>query len=386
MDLKTKGKNFIKKALMFVLYHVFGADNEKVVFVSFNGKTYSDNPRAISEKLFELHPKADIVWLFMDPDSKSEKVPSYVRRVNCRKFRMLFELATAKVWVDNFNKPLYTFKGKSQYYIQTWHGDRGFKKTRYDSTFIRPGYRLLEEEICDLGISGSAHSERIYRSAFHYYGQVLKVGTPRNDLLVKDNECLRKDIREKLAMSPGTKVLLYAPTLRRDSTGETKKQKIQDIDLQSVIETLEAKTREKWICLIRAHVSVGALSGYSLDDRIQDVSSYEDMADLLLIADMYITDYSSSAGDFALRGKPVVLFQEDRDSYMEKDRTFYFDINDSPYLVAMNQEELLDIIVRYDDEFYKTNCQEILEFYGAVETGMASDEVAKVILDQMKLH
>ena len=54
------------------------------------------------------------------------------------------------------------------------------------------------------------------------------------------------------------------------------------------------------------------------------------MADLLLIADMLITDYSSCAGDYALLKRPMVLYQADRQEYLERDRTFYFDIDESP--------------------------------------------------------
>ena len=48
------------------------------------------------------------------------------------------------------------------------------------------------------------------------------------------------------------------------------------------------------------------------------------MAELLLVADILISDYSSSVGDFALTGRPVVLFQPDRERF-SGDRTFYFE-------------------------------------------------------------
>jgi CDP-glycerol glycerophosphotransferase len=41
------------------------------------------------------------------------------------------------------------------------------------------------------------------------------------------------------------------------------------------------------------------------------------MSELLLITDLLITDYSSCAGDFALLGKPIFLFQSDIEEYKD---------------------------------------------------------------------
>ena len=34
------------------------------MFESFRGRSYSDNPRVISERLHERYPKAEIIWQF----------------------------------------------------------------------------------------------------------------------------------------------------------------------------------------------------------------------------------------------------------------------------------------------------------------------------------
>lgn len=53
-----------------------------------------------------------------------------------------------------------------------------------------------------------------------------------------------------------------------------------------------------------------------------DASRYPDMADLMEIADFFITDYSSSAGDFVLRNKPMILATFDRIEYQKNCREF----------------------------------------------------------------
>jgi len=107
------------------------------------------------------------------------------------------------------------------------------------------------------------------------------------------------------------------------------------------------------------------------------------MAEILLVSDMLITDYSSCAGDFALLNKPIVLFHSDVNEYLEKDRTFYFDIEESPYYVAHNQQELEAIIQKLNQQDVEKNCKDILDFYETTESGKASETVCRIIMDKI---
>lgn len=369
---------------MYIINKISGIDRKKIVFISFKGKSYSDNPRAISEKLREINNEIDIVWLFNDPILKKNIVPDYVRCVKNNSIQSLKELATSRFWVDNFTKNTKVYKSKEQIYIQTWHGDRGFKKVLHDSNFAPEDYYLQESDICDLAIAGSTYGKMQYNSAFKYYGDISIKGYPRNDILIENNEEKVFKIKKKLNIKKNYNIVLYAPTLRRKSAECNNSQEIGEINLIECLSELKNKTGNEWICLTRAHSAVRGLEGIPESDGIIDVSSYEEMSELLLISDMLITDYSSSAGDFALLKRPIILFQNDREDYIEKDRTFYFDIDESPFKVAMNQFELIQIIKNITFEDTVINCKEILEFYGTNETGKASEEVSKFIISNME--
>jgi CDP-glycerol glycerophosphotransferase len=110
------------------------------------------------------------------------------------------------------------------------------------------------------------------------------------------------------------------------------------------------------------------------------------MADLLLVTDLLITDYSSCAGDFLLTGKPVVLAHFDRESYQSKDRQLWVDATEAGYLVARNQQELNDILKRIDTYDHKTINEKVLQYYGTKESGHASETVAQRILQELKKH
>lgn len=370
-----------ERCYMLLVNKIMGVNENKVVFISFAGKSYSDNPKAISDKLHEMNPDFEIIWLFNNPEEKRKIVPDYVKCVKTRSTSAAKELATAKFWVDNFNKPYTTYKSKKQVYIQTWHGDRAFKKVLYDSTFITQDAKYIESEICNLALSGSDYADRVYKTAFHYTGEILKAGCPRNDILIK-NDCEKtRAVKNQLNIDENTRIMLYAPTLRREAASHNALQPMGEIDWFATIKALEKKTASEWVCLVRAHSAVKGLSGIPIGySKMIDVTTYEDMNELLLISDLLITDYSSSAGDFALLDRPIILFQADRDDYIKYDRTFYFDLDESPYIMVRNQEQLLKVIRDIDWNTIPQNCKDILGFYGSVETGEASKKVVEYMM------
>ncbi|MDC7230368.1 MAG: CDP-glycerol glycerophosphotransferase family protein [Sphaerochaetaceae bacterium] len=371
------------KCFQWVIQRICGVKKKKVVFKSFSGKSYSDNPRAISEKLHDMAPSYEIVWLFNDPKSKEAIVPKYVKCVKNNSISTFYELATAGIWVDNFNKSLWTYKSNKQIYIQTFHGDRGFKKVLYDAW---PNGRrpcpVLEGKICDYAVVGSEYGESTFKTAMHYNGQFIKTGSPRCDKLLRNDPIEIDSIKSRLNISSEKHILLYAPTFRQKTSVSKELQEIQGINISSTLEKLNEISGKEWVMLVRAHAASSGLKGFQDNPSVYDVTGYEDMADLLLISDILITDYSTSIGDYALMKRPCFLFQDDYEDYVKYDRTFYFDIHSSPYLIAKNQvelEALLSDLPYYDYEDY---CNRILEFYGTHETGRASKAVCNVIISQ----
>jgi CDP-glycerol glycerophosphotransferase len=76
--------------------------------------------------------------------------------------------------------------------------------------------------------------------------------------------------------------------------------------------------------MVRAHVNMReALVTDVSDGRVIDVTTYPDIADLLLIADVLITDYSSVMFDFAVTGRPMLFFTYDLERYRDRLRGFY---------------------------------------------------------------
>ena len=353
----------------------FGKIEKKVVFESFRGRAYSDNPRAISEKLHELYPDYTIVWGFFDEEhSNRQGVPDYVRSyfTGSKEFRK--ERATAFAYIRNEEMTEELYKRKGQVYIQTWHADRGFKKILYDR--YKPGKnrgKVMDGVITDLFITGSGFAEKRIVTAFDYHGPVLPCGSPRNDCLI--HPANTEKIRASLGIGNETKILLYAPTLRREKVVKG------TLDIDETLKALDKRGGD-WICLVRAHPKSLGLD-IQKAERMIDVSGYPDMADLLMIADMLITDYSSSAGDFILTGKPVILEQFDRSEYL-KQRDFCVDFDEAGFAVAESQEELDHLLETETDEQFAARDKKALDYFKTYENGHAAEDVCRWIDEQYK--
>ena len=374
-------KVLYQRALVFYYRGRFGIDPNKVVFMSFQGRSYNDNPRYISERLHERRPETEIVWLFRRNvmEHPPENLPDYVRPVHVSSKAGLRELATARVWVDNFtkNNALRKAEGR-QFYVQTWHGDRPIKKICYDEPkWSKKPYRI--EEKCDRVLTGSKFGERMYRTAFRYQGEYITAGAPRNDCLVLNDPSEIQKIRASLGIDDDTGLLLYAPTYRENEDVIPKR---AQMDLLSTLKCLEKKTQKPWKCLFRAHYKSQGIDIASVKDRLIDVTAYGEMSDLLLAADMVLTDYSSCATDFVLRNQPTLFFASDWGEYVST-RQVYYDIHDAPFMLSENQEQLEALIQNLSREKILQNCADIRNYFGCTESGHATDAVCDYIIEKL---
>jgi len=353
-------------------HHMFpGVKKKRVFFSSFVGKSYNDSPRYICEELLKLRPDIDVVWQLSPNASGRNRLPKGVRTVPHHSLKALRAMATSAVIVDNFNRPFYIPKFPDQYYIQTWHGDRALKKILFD---MNDGKDYPDRKYMDLCISASDFGTQLYRTAFRYEGHVLQCGMPRNDVLIHPDKALIAEVRKRLGIPAGAKVLLYAPTFRNTNVAQ---KIVANIDLVRTQKALEISTGEKWVCLARGHASnTGVLA-----EGAMDVSSYPEMAELLLATDLLITDYSSSITDFMLLNRPLLLFQPDRAAYEADDRAFYFDMDASPFPIAKSMDELIALV--QDLPALAAACPKLCEFFGVTESGESAKIVAERIAERI---
>lgn len=352
---------------------IFHHIEKKVLFSSFCGKQYSEDPRAISEKLHQMFPEYKIVWYLNNKEKNKIILPKYIKIVE-KEIDFYKEFSTSCAFVTTNAIETNIYKRKGQFIVQTWHGDRGFKKCLYEaySNGKRP-IKIMDNKLTDLCIAASNYGENVYKDAFKYYGKILKIGMPRNEKLIKNDPSEINSVKEKLKIDKNKKLLLYAPTFRDNSNSAP----VPLIDINSTLNQLN-HNGSQWICLVRSHSASKRMEAPQQDDII-NVSDYPDMADLLLISDMLITDYSSCAGDFLLKKKPIILAVFDKMEYEKKCRNLKFPIEESGYFTAKNQTELNTLICNTSKTEFEKQCEKTLNFYNTNETGKASEEICKRI-------
>ena len=117
-------------------------------------------------------------------------------------------------------------------------------------------------------------------------------------------------------------------------------------------------------------------------DYIIDLSNESEINDLLFVADLLVTDYSSVIFEAALLDIPMIFYAFDLHEYISR-RGFYYEYElFVPGKIVNSEEELLITIRERDFEFEKI--QEFKTRFFDDLDGKSSERVARLILETIK--
>lgn len=390
--IKKRKKQAKKLTKCFKLMGFFPIKNNKIVVSTFEGDGgYCCNPRYIVEELLKRDDNLEIVWLTHDVN---REFPQGIKVVQDTMINKVFHLSTARVWIDNYRKPLGTVKRKNQLYIQTWHASIGFKAVGLyrGELFPKIAYIVSEADssLADYFISNSEYCDKIYPRKLLYSGPIIHSGSPRVDCLINRKDELHREIRDRYEIDKETKLVMFAPTFRGGNQKEEKKvsSSIPNISFECLLKVLSDTWGGEWKCLLRLHPQVSAkmreISFCERSDKIIDVSQAPDISELIAACDVLITDYSSCAFDALFAHIPVFLYAEDVQEYIQDRGQFMWTREELPFDFAENSEELKDIIEKFDLQKYIFRANEFMKKNGVKEDGHASERVADVIENYMR--
>lgn len=383
-DIK-KGMQSKTRLYIFLYRRVFTKlpmKDDLVFLESFLGKSYSDSPKYIYEYMIKNSLNYKYVWSFRE----KKNIPGPAKTVKRFSLRYFYYLARAKYWISNSRLPKYLDKREGNIYLQTWHGTP-LKMLVFDMKDIYsadPNYKrnfYMQSRRWDYLISANQYSTEIFKRAFLFEKEMLEYGYPRNDILYQKNN--KEDILEykkKLNLPLDKKVILYAPTWRDDEFYGAGRYKFSlKLDLDKMKENFE----KDYVILLRMHYFIAdSLDLEPYHGFAYDFSNYDDIAELYLVSDILITDYSSVFFDYANLKRPILFFAYDLEKYRDKLRGFYLDIeNDVPGPILKTTEEVVSAIRNIDKvkKSYERKYESFYNKFCSWDDGRASERTVKKV-------
>lgn len=358
-----------------------------ILFVTDQGE-YTCNPKYIAEEIMRRKLPYEVTWVL-----RGKALGPYPQGFNLVKdgspdyFRAV---AGAKVVVENGHSLQRNgvYKNKGQVWIQTWHGSLGLKKLEGaggDQNFYRR-MQKLDQEQTDYVITNSQFEDNVFNSTYWTGVPSLRLGHARNDILFEESkerlQYLRKKVLKRLNIEDrGQKFLLFAPT-HNDKVSD---RSYGNLDFDALVETLEEKFGGTWDILIRTHNSNKGKSNKwlaGLPMYCYNASFYPDMQELLILADVGLTDYSSWICDYILTRKPSFLYGANIDMFKQT-RGFYHKFEDTPFSIATSNKQLIDNITEFKQKEYERKIDKFLNDCECIDDGNAAKRIVDKIEELM---
>jgi len=380
-------------------------DDHLLLFESFQGRGFSDSPKAIYLRMLS-DPEYDnyrFVISLREPQKAEDEglLNERTTLVEAKSDLYYHLLAQAKYVISNSIFDLAFKKRAGQFYIQTWHGTPlkhiGWDiKTKGNNVLNRP-YQIREmyrqdAVRYDLVTSPSYYFTEKFSSAFALKkwgktGTIVQTGYPKNDLLLSHTPDDIERIRQKYNIANDKTVILYAPTWREDKHTLTRG---YEFDLHLDPTRLREQFGNDYVFIFKMHQFVSDyLNIDSTDDdrqttqaTILDLSHTSDIRELFLISDALITDYSSVLFDYALLERPILYYLYDLEKYETQTRGLYLDPHYLPGPILHNEAECVQALK--DLNTIKTTYAAIMrEFnwiYNYLEDGNSAKRTIEALL------
>lgn len=379
------------RLLYKMLYRFVSVDDKLVIFISFHGRGYSDNPRAIYEAMIQDPRWQDyrFIWFIKHHKKKGLQIPGAEIK-EYFSFSYFYHLSKAKFWVVNCKLPLYICKKPEQVYLQTWHGTP-LKRLAHDidvaedTTFYRSA--VSYEQMChsydvdvaryNYMISPNAFCTEVFPHAFGIDPQKLvETGYPRNDFIVNATKEQILSIKNRLQLPLDKKIILYAPTWRDNSyvsAGYT-------FELKADFRLWKKILDKDYIVLFKPHYLI--INKYqddpSLKGFLYSIPATAEINELYVISDVLITDYSSVFFDYAILKRPMYFYMYDLENYASDLRGFYLDITkDLPGMIYRSEEKLCQDIQA--GVFDRSKLDDFSKRFNNLDDGHASQRVLDLL-------
>ena len=274
-------------------------------------------------------------------------------------------------------------KRKGQVILNTWHGCGAFKRFGYstaDKIFGADPDTMSKyppHTDYDLVTVSSPEVVWAYAEAMHKEDDpacIQPIGCSRTDVFYRQSfiDAAHERIYDRIPQARGKKLILYAPTFR-GRVAEATTPDLLDI------EAFRRRLGDEYVLAIKHHPVVKERPAIpdSCRDFAFDLSNGTTIEDLLCVADICISDYSSLIFEYALFEKPMIFFAYDLDDFFDW-RGFYYDYDElAPGPICQTNAEMIDYIAHIDERFDRERVRAFREKFMSACDGHATERIMK---------
>ena len=275
-------------------------------------------------------------------------------------------------------------------YVQLWHGCGAFKRfglSTIDKKFGKTPASHAEYPVntnYDYVTISSPEISWLYEEAMAIdkdSGVIAPIGVSRTDVFFDQRyiDQARRKIEQAIPATKDKKIILYAPTFRGQVAKATSPNRL-DIAL------LAHSLGSDYVLIVKHHQVVKTLP--AIPEACRDSFAFDmtrgkdiDINELMTLADILITDYSSVAFEYSLFERPMIFFAFDLEDYIDY-RGMYYEYGEiTPGPVVKTSEEVLDHILHIEDRFDR---QEVIDFknrFMSACDGHSTERIVRLIDD-----
>ncbi|MEH7158398.1 CDP-glycerol glycerophosphotransferase family protein [Neobacillus drentensis] len=336
---------------LFTIFSLFPLKNKTTFVVSFG-----DNSQYVYEEILRQGIPTKVVFLCEQKaynkfkDVQKADIILFEPRLVMNWLRSIFHLATSRhIFIDNYFGFLaaVSFRKEVQC-IQLWHASGAMKKFGLEDESIKSRTNRAKERFLqvyhkfDQVVVGSEVMTEIFMRSFNLPKEkMLPTGIPRTDFFYNE-EAKQKATMTLLSNHPilkDKKIILYAPTYRDNE--------LTHFNLALDVEKMARELGPDYTLILRLHPAIVHKDDYTAryPDFVVDLSSslYE-INDLLAVADILITDYSSIPYEYSLLHRPIIFFTYDFEKYKQERGVMAGFEEQLPGPMVNDTESIIDLI------------------------------------------
>jgi len=291
---------------------------DRVVLASARHAKLEGNLRHVHAAMRQRHPELRYVLLLEPYSYRFGMKLIYLLRMG----RAMYYLCTSRLFVvDNAFLPIHVAPHRAETtVVQTWHAAGSLKRFGLDAPSpLRPIERTFLHRHYDYVIVAGESGRLAYSSALRTpTRRVLPLGSPRTDFFF-DRDAMAAARARLLSIHPilnGKRVVLYAPTFRGRGARRRAAPGFDAARLRRLLPDDHA-------LVLKTHPNLDPhatpTDGYDVV-----IDHWAEVNEALALADVLVTDYSSSIFEWALLRRPLILLVPDLERY-ESDPGLYLD-------------------------------------------------------------